>query len=665
MSMKFVRNMAIGTVVGTMVACGGDGVSLRPSSAYTLSPLVSDGWIAAAFTDTHLRDPRGLVRLPTGAMWVANNLDHSATSYDGTGVPQSQVVNLAVTGSAGDVTGIVANSSDTDFQISSGMVSAPADLVFATGSGTLLGWSPDVDAANAVTVYSDAGGAQYTGLAIATAGAAPQLYAADFNNGRIDIFDSTFAKLDGTGKFEDATLPAGYAPYNIQAVQRQGTTVLAVAYALRDSVSGNVVLGAGNGAVNLYNAAGALVTHLVSAGGRLNAPWGMTVAPPSFGTLGGGLLVGSTGDGLIKGFSILNGAYLNTLTDASDAPVAVNGLWGLAFGNGSSNQPTRVLYVTAGSNNGANGLYARMDLGTQAPDIVAPDSVAVTTPVGASTVSGTIGVAANANDNVGVVRVLFSVEVGGTTSEIGTANSAPFGIDWNTGTVPNGPAALMATAFDAYGNATTSASVMVNVDNVADMAPPTVSLTTPAAGDVIGSVTVSATADDDIGVASVEFFAGTTSLGVDTTAPYSVVWDTTSFTGPQNLTAVATDGAGNMTTSAVVQVTVVAGTVTLAQLQTDIFTPLCASCHNGTSTDTLTHAMNLTSANTSYSSMVGVASDQVGLQRVQEGNPASSYLVRKLEGSQSSGDRMPTNGPYLDQATIDRVRSWIQAGALP
>jgi mono/diheme cytochrome c family protein len=75
--------------------------------------------------------------------------------------------------------------------------------------------------------------------------------------------------------------------------------------------------------------------------------------------------------------------------------------------------------------------------------------------------------------------------------------------------------------------------------------------------------------------------------------------------------------------------------------------------------------MNLTSANTSYSSMVGVASDQVGLQRVQEGNPASSYLVRKLEGSQSSGDRMPTNGPYLDQATIDRVRSWIQAGALP
>jgi uncharacterized protein (TIGR03118 family) len=647
-----------------MVACGGDGVSLRPSSPYTLSPLVSDGGITAAFTDTHLRDPRGLARLPGEAMWLANNADHSATQYDGTGVAQSAAVNLAVSGSAGDATGVVANSSPADFQISSGMTSAPAQLIFATAGGRLLGWSPAVDAGNALTVYSDAGGAQYTGLAIATAGGAAQLYAADFNNGRVDIFDAGFAKLDGSGKFVDAGLPAGYAPYNIQAIQRQGATVLAVAYALRDSVSGDVVPGAGNGAVNIFDTAGALVTHLVSAGARLNAPWGMAVAPATFGTLGGGLLVGSTGDGVIKGFSVANGAYLNTLTDAAEAPIVINGLWGLAFGNGASNQPTKVLYVTAGSNGGVNGLYARIDLGTQAPDIAAPDNVAITVPAAAATVSGAISVSASASDNIGVTKVVFSVESGGITSEIGTATTAPFGIDWNTGTVTNGAATLTARAFDAAGNSTSSAAVMVTVDNVADAAPPTVSLTAPAAGNVSGLVTVSATAGDDVGVASVQFFAGATSLGTDTTAPYSVVWDTTSLSGTQNLTAVATDGAGNMTTSAAVQVTVTASTVTLAQLQTDIFTPYCASCHNGTSTDTLTHPMNLTSANASYSSMVGIASDQVGLQRVQPNNAASSYLIRKLEGSQSSGERMPTNGPYLDTATIDMVRSWIQTGAL-
>jgi mono/diheme cytochrome c family protein len=360
----------------------------------------------------------------------------------------------------------------------------------------------------------------------------------------------------------------------------------------------------------------------------------------------------------------VNGAYLNTLTDGSDTPIVINGLWGLAFGNGASNQPTKVLYVTAGSNGGMNGLYARIDLGTTAPDIAAPSGVAISAPAAAATVSGTIAVAASASDNIGVTKVVFSVESGGTTSEIGTATAAPFGIDWNSGTVTNGPASLTARAFDAYGNSTTSAAVMVTVDNVADVGPPTVSISAPAPGNVSGLVTVSATASDDVGVASVQFFAGATSLGTDTTSPYSVVWDTTGLSGTQTLTAVATDGAGNMTTSAAVQVTVTANTVTLAQLQTEIFTPYCASCHNGTSTDTLAHPMNLSSANASYSSMVGIASDQVGLQRVQPFNAASSYLIRKLEGSQSSGSQMPTNGPYLDTATIDKVRSWIQAGAL-
>ncbi len=661
-----LRNLVIAAVTGCVAACGGgDGVSLRPTSPFTLSPLVSDGSIAAAFTDANLRDPRGLAVPAAGPIRVGNNADHSATQYDGTGIVEPTVVNLAVTGSAGDVTGVVANSSATDFEITNGIDTAPASFVFATQGGELLGWSATVDAGNAQTVYSDAGGAEYTGLAIATVAGAGRLYAADFHNGRIDIFDASFAKLDGTGKFADAALPAGYSPYNIKAVRLQGVTVLAVAYAERESGSGNVVTGAGKGAVNIYDTAGTLVTHLISPGGRLNAPWGMAVAPLTFGTLGGGLLVGSRGDGLIKGFSTDNGAYLGTLSDATETPIAIDGLWSLAFGNGTSNQPASVLYLTAGSNNGLHGLLARVDSGATAPDIVAPGSVSVTAPAAAATVSGTIDVTATATDNVGVVRVVFAVESGGTTSPIGTANAAPFGITWNSGAVANGPASLTATAFDAFGNSTTSAAVAVDVDNVADVAPPTVSLTAPAAGDVSGFVTVSANATDDVGVASVEFFAGPTSLGIDTTAPFSVLWNTTTYTGSQNLTAVAKDGAGNTTTSSVVQVNVVASTVTLAQLQTDIFTPLCASCHNGGNDDGLTNRMDLSSTGATYNELVGIASEKdPGLLRVQAGNPSSSSLIRKLEGSSASGDRMPVGGPYLDQATLDRVRTWIQLGAL-
>jgi uncharacterized protein (TIGR03118 family) len=661
------RNAVLATFMAIVAACGGgSGGALQPPSAYSLSPLVSDGWTAAASTDANLRNPWGLAALPTGPMWLANNLDHSSTVYDGTGLVQPLVVNVAVTGSAaGDVTGIVASSSATDFLVSNGVASAPARFVFATGSGTLLGWAAGVDAGNAVTVYSDAGGAQYTGLAIAAAGGGTQLYAADFHNGRIDIFDDNFTKQDGTGKFVDATLPAGYTPFNIQAVQRQGVTVLAVAYAMRDAVSGDEVVGAGLGAVNLYSTAGALITRLIPPGGPLNAPWGLAVAPAGFGTLGGALLVGNFGDGRINGFSVANGAFVHGLGNSSGAPIAISGLWGMAFGNGARNQPANVLYVAAGSNNEANGLYARIDLGATAPDIVAPVNVALTAPAAAATVSGSINMTATAGDNVGVARVVFSVTAGGTTSEIGTDTSAPFGLGWNTGTVANGTVSLAATAFDAYGNATPSAAVTVTVDNVPDIAPPTVTITAPTPGDVSGTTTVSASAADDVGIASVQFFAGATSLGTDTTAPYSVQWNTTAFTGTQQLTAVARDGAGNSTTSSAVQVNVVVAPITLASLQSSVFTPRCTGCHSGGGGG-LPGSMNLSSTAATYNALVNVASEQVGsLSRVQPGNPDVSYLVRKLEGTQTVGERMPQGGPFLNQATINQVRSWIQAGAAP
>jgi hypothetical protein len=155
---------------------------------------------------------------------------------------------------------------------------------------------------------------------------------------------------------------------------------------------------------------------------------------------------------------------------------------------------------------------------------------------------------------------------------------------------------------------------------------------------------------------------------VDTTAPYSVQWNTATFTGTQQLTAVARDGAGNSATSTAVPVTVVTAP-TLAQLQTDIFGPRCSGCHTGGG-GALPASMNLSSAAATYAALVGTtggvtSTEAAPLKRVLPGDPNNSYVVHKLEGTQSVGQQMPLGGPFLDQTTINRVRSWIQAGAAP
>jgi uncharacterized protein (TIGR03118 family) len=634
-------------------------------SAYTMSALVSDGAVVAASTDPHLKNPWGIAALPGGPAWVTNNLDRTSTIYDGTGLVQALVVNIpAGANGPGDVTGIVASSSTTDFQVTNGTVTASARFLFVTESGSLSGWAPTVDGTNAKVVYSDNGGAIYKGLAIANNGTANFLYAADFRNRKIDVFDKNFAKVVPSGGFTDATLPAGFSPFNIQAVQIGGSTVLVVAYARQDGTGTQEVPGAGEGLVNTFDLNGTLLKRLVVRGGQLNAPWGIAVAPANFGTLSNALLVGNFGDGRINGFDASTGAFLHALGGANGNPIVASGLWGLWFGNGGRNQPTNVLYIAAGINGEVNGLYARIDLGATAPDIVAPTGVAITAPAAASTVSGTVNVTANANDNVGVARVLFQVRVGTTTTDIASDTSAPFSASWNSGSVANGAATLIATAFDAFGNATASPGIAVTVSNVVDATPPVVAITAPAGGDVTGTVTVSANATDNVGVAQVEFFAGATSIGTDTTAPYSVQWNTASLTGIQQLTAVARDGAGNSATSAAVAVTVV-NAPTLAQLQSTIFGPRCSGCHSGGG-GTLPASMNLSSASATHAALVGVNSVEVpALRRVNAGDPANSFLVHKLEGTQTVGQRMPLGGPFLSQSEINEVRAWIQAGAAP
>ena len=439
-------------------------------SVYSVSKLVSDGAVTAATTDANLVNPWGIVFAPGAPVWVANNRTQTSTLYDGTGLRQTRVVNIpAGLNGPADPTGIVANGT-TDFVVTHGSASAPANFIFDGEGGTITAWALPVDGQNAFVEYDDgAGGAVYKGLAIATdASHVTRLYATDFHNGKVDVFDNTFHKVTVSGGFSDSTLPTGYAPFGIQALTVHNQTLIYVTYAKQDTAKHDNVDGAGLGLIDVYDTQGALQSHLVATGGKLNAPWGLALAPANFGAVSNMLLVGNFGDGAINAFDPSTGQSRGTLSDASGQPIVNPGLWGIAFGNGAHNQPLTTLYFAAGIASGADGLYGRIDLGATPPDVVAP-TVSITSPAADATVSGTVTISINAADNVGVKGARFFAG----TAQIGLANTAPFSIEWDTTAVANGSAVLTAQVMDAAGNIGTSAGVTVTVNNNAT---PTVTL---------------------------------------------------------------------------------------------------------------------------------------------------------------------------------------------
>jgi hypothetical protein len=227
--------------------------------------------------------------------------------------------------------------------------------------------------------------------------------------------------------------------------------------------------GAGLGLVDVFDPQGTLKTHLIAVGGKLNAPWGIALAPANFGTFSNDLLIGNFGDGAINAFDPSTGTFVGTISDANGQAILNPGLWGIAFGNGAQNQPTTTLYFAAGIADEADGLYGRIDLGATPPDIVAP-TAAITAPANGASVSGMMSVTASASDNVGVTSVKF---LAGTTL-IGTATAPPYSINWDSTQTPNGQVAISAQAMDAAGNTGSSPPVMVTVSNTAPppMPPP-------------------------------------------------------------------------------------------------------------------------------------------------------------------------------------------------
>jgi uncharacterized protein (TIGR03118 family) len=333
---------------------------LPAASGYLVHNLVADTAGAADFTDPNLVNAWGISISAASPFWLCDGGTGLSTVYTSSATTFAVSATKAAippSGNGGNTvcTGIVFNST-TGFTVSTATV-APraASFIFATEGGTISGWSSGVDATHAImAIDNSAAGAVYKGLALVTTTTpTAQLYAANFSNGTIDVFDSSWKPVTlAAGAFTDPAIPAGFAPFNIQLLSGS----LYVTYAKQGATKVFDAPGVGNGYVDVYDVNGKLLQHLVSQG-PLNSPWGVQIAPATFGPFGGALLVGNFGDGLIHAFDSKSGALLGTMSDQNGNSIRIDGLWGLQFGNGGSGGDVNSLYFAAGPSQQRHGLF--------------------------------------------------------------------------------------------------------------------------------------------------------------------------------------------------------------------------------------------------------------------------------------------------------------------
>ena len=309
------------------------------AASYKSVVLTADQSGIGTFTDPNLQNAWGIAYSSTGDFWVSDNQSGLSTLYDGTGSPQSLVVTVppAAGGTTGSPTGVVFNSS-TAFKVQS----LPSIFIFVTEDGTISGWN-GVGTAAILAVDNSSKSANYKGLEVANNGSGNHLYVANFFAGTVDVFDKNFAPTTLSGTFHDPNLPAGYAPFNIRNIKGS----LYVTYAKQNATKTDAVFCAGCGFVDKFDLNGNLLTRFITQG-KLNAPWGITLSPASFGTFSSDILVGNLGDGHINAYNATSGAFLGQLKNSSGTPITISGLWALKFGNGGSAGKTTELFYTSG-----------------------------------------------------------------------------------------------------------------------------------------------------------------------------------------------------------------------------------------------------------------------------------------------------------------------------
>ena len=321
----------------------------------------------ALFTDANLQNPWGLALSPTSPLWVADNNAGVATVYKiGVGGTTASKLNLTVnipggrdsTGDGPSPTGQVFNPT-TGFVLTSKAGTGPAFFIFDSEAGQISAWGPAADPVSAGTatgqVVATTPTAVYKGLALATGDNGTLLYASNFHDGTVDVFDSSFNPVKTAGGFADPTIPSGYAPFGIQDIHN----LIYVTYALQNSLMHDDVAGQGHGFIDVYTPDGFLVKRLASRG-SLNSPWGVSVAPDGFGPFSGKLLVGNFGDGRINVFDPFSGHFFGQLEDRRGQPISIDDLWGLKVGTASTGG-THTLLFSAGINDEKDGLVGSIN----------------------------------------------------------------------------------------------------------------------------------------------------------------------------------------------------------------------------------------------------------------------------------------------------------------
>ncbi len=355
-ALRFPLPARAGVVAATLALAAG---AAQAQVRVDVTNLVSDDQTAHAgkITDAGLVNAWGLSYSPTSPFWVSANGTDTATLYSVDPLTQATAkLGLTVSVPVGGVTGQVFNSA------------APARSTATTSSSSARAARSPAGAARSGRTPRCCSCPRpddvYKGAAFATLSGNSYLYAANFRTGAIDILKGASGAPDLAGNFTDPGLPSGYAPFNIQNLD--GT--LYVTYALQDASKHDEVAGAGLGFVSSFDPQGNFIARVASAG-VLDAPWGLAIAPTSFGALAGSLLVGNFGDGRISAFDPTSHALLGQLAALDGTPLAIDGLWGLAPGNGGSGGNSALLYFSAGPDDEMHGVF-----GVLAPVAAVPES---------------------------------------------------------------------------------------------------------------------------------------------------------------------------------------------------------------------------------------------------------------------------------------------------
>ena len=360
---------AAGALAAALIMPGGTALAHEVPNAFQQINLISDRTDQAAqVVDPDLKNAWGLAMTATSPLWVANNNSGTSTIYTiPAGGATAKKAGLTVTipggrvstGDSSSPTGQVANST-AGFVVTSSAGSGPGVFIFSSESGQITAWNPTADPvvngmSTASLVFSSPT-AVYKGLAMAsTSDGSTFLYASNFHDGTVDVFNSQFQHVFLAGHFRDPFLPLGYAPFGIQELNGH----LYVTYALQDAARHDDVAGIGHGIVDVFTNDGFLVRRLVS-GGVLDSPWGLAIAPAGFGPFGGKLLVGNFRNGLIHVYNPVTGKFAGRLRNAQHRAIQIDHLWALTFGTASTGG-TGTLLFSAGINDEQDGLVGSIN----------------------------------------------------------------------------------------------------------------------------------------------------------------------------------------------------------------------------------------------------------------------------------------------------------------